>query len=172
MFNNIGELMKFLLIRTLLLSLMISVLPLLANPLTNNPVHEVSYEFNKQLMCMAKNIYYEAGMEPYEGKLAVAAVVMNRVNNPNFPKTVCDVVYQKVNSTYQFSWVGENKTSSPNKYAWEESLIVAKKAMTGQVLHDIISKTKALYFHATSIKPDWNHRKVAQIGNHIFYASK
>ena len=72
--------MKFLLIRTLVVMLSLSFLPLLANPLTNNPIYEIGQEFNKQLLCMAKNIYYEAGMEPYEGKLAVAQVVNNRVN--------------------------------------------------------------------------------------------
>lgn len=158
--------MKFLLLRTLFLSLTLSFLPLLANPLTNNPVYEVSQEFNKQLLCMAKNVYFEAAMEPYEGKLAVANVVMNRVANPNFPKTVCGVVYQKD----QFSWVGNVNEEIRNKYMWEESLIVARKALTEPNIHDIISKTKVLYFHAVSVNPDWHLRKVTQIGNHIFYA--
>jgi spore germination cell wall hydrolase CwlJ-like protein len=66
-------------------------------------------------------------MEPYEGKLAVAQVTMNRANSSKFPSTVCDVVYQKTGSTYQFSWVGEKVSSIKNKYAWEECLIVARK---------------------------------------------
>jgi len=161
--------MKFLLVRTLILSLILSFLPLLANPLTNNPIYEIGQEFNKQLLCMAKNIYYEAGKEPYEGKLAVAQVVNNRVNSHLFPRTVCEVVYQKVNNTYQFSWVGEHPTGQLNPYVWEESLMVAKKSMTQTNIHELLAKTKAMYFHATSVSPDWHMRKVTQIGNHIFY---
>ena len=164
--------MKFLLIRTFVVLLSLSFLPLLANPLTNNPIYEISHEFNKQLLCMARNIYYEAGREPYEGKLAVAQVVNNRVNNSKFPKTICEVIYQKINNTYQFSWVGENVSTQMNKYVWEESLMVAKKSMTQSNIHELLAKSKAMYFHAVSVSPDWNLKRVTKIGNHIFYASK
>jgi spore germination cell wall hydrolase CwlJ-like protein len=129
----------------------------------------ISQDIGKQVLCMAKNIYYEAASEPFEGKLAVAQVTMNRVNSNKFPSSVCDVVYQKTGNTYQFSWVGENVSSVKNKYAWEESLIVAKKALTETRLHDTIFKTKAMYYHNTSVKPGWNLKYVAKIGNHLFY---
>ena len=164
--------MKFLLIRTFVVLLSLSFLPLLANPLTNNPLYEISHEFNKQLLCMARNIYYEAGREPYEGKLAVAQVVNNRVNSSKFPKTICEVVYQKINNIYQFSWVGEHPSTQMNKYVWEESLMVAKKSMTQSNIHELLAKSKAMYFHAVSVSPDWNLKRVTKIGNHIFYASK
>lgn len=136
---------------------------------------KITYEFAvaqdiaKQMLCMAKNLYYEAAMEPYEGKLAVAQVTMNRVNSSKFPSNICDVVYQKINNTYQFSWVGENVGSVKNKYAWEECLIVAKKALTENMLHDTIYKTKAMYYHNTSVNPQWKLKYVAKIGNHLFY---
>jgi spore germination cell wall hydrolase CwlJ-like protein len=47
------------------------------------------------VMCMALNLYYEAKGEPKQGQLAVAHVVMNRVNDPNYPQTVCGVIKQK-----------------------------------------------------------------------------
>jgi spore germination cell wall hydrolase CwlJ-like protein len=134
-------------------------------------VQEVSGELGQQILCMAKNLYYEAAKEPFEGKLAVANVVMNRVNNPQFPKTVCEVVYQKVNHTYQFSWVGEHVGPVTNKYAWEECMIVAKKSLTEIRLHDTIYKSKAMYYHNTSINPQWKLKRVTQIGNHIFYTN-
>ena len=118
---------------------------------------------------MAKNIYYEAASESFEGKLAVAQVTMNRVNSNKFPSNVCDVVYQKTGSTYQFSWVGENVSPVRNKYAWEECLIVAKKALTEKRLHDTIYKTKSMYYHNTSVNPAWKLKYVAKIGNHLFY---
>jgi len=162
--------MKFLLIRTLILSLIMSFMPLLANPLTNNPVYEIGREFNKQLICMAKNIYFESAMEPYEGKLAVAQVVKNRTNSNKFPSDICGVVYQRTGSTCQFTWTCSKETDIRNKYAWEESLYIAKKALTEVTLHDDIAKSKALYYHATYVSPEWNNmRIVRKIGNHIFY---
>jgi spore germination cell wall hydrolase CwlJ-like protein len=129
----------------------------------------ITQDIGKQLLCMAKNIYYEAASESFEGKLAVAQVTMNRVNSKKFPSNVCDVVYQKTGSTYQFSWVGENVSTVKNKYAWEECLIVARKALTEKHLHDTIYKTKSMYYHNTSVNPAWKLKYVAKIGNHLFY---
>jgi spore germination cell wall hydrolase CwlJ-like protein len=129
----------------------------------------VSQDLNKQLLCMAKNIYYEAASESFEGKLAVAQVTMNRVNSPLYPKTICEVVYQKTGSTYQFSWVGENVGPVRSKYAWEECLIVARKALTQLKLHDTIYETKSMFYHNTSVNPAWKLKYVAKIGNHLFY---
>lgn len=136
-------------------------------PLTEQ--QEVAMDLGQQIECMAKNIYYEAAMEPFEGKLAVAQVTMNRTQSPLYPKTVCGVVYQKVNNTYQFSWVGEKVKGITNKYAWEECMIVARKALTEYKLHDTIYKTKSMYYHNNKVNPGWNLRYVARIGNHLFY---
>jgi spore germination cell wall hydrolase CwlJ-like protein len=60
---------------------------------------------------------------------------------------------------------------SKNKYTWEESQLIAKRALTQPVLHDIIAESNALFFHAVYINPGWNKTKVVkQIGNHIFYS--
>ena len=132
-------------------------------PLTEK--QEVAMDLGQQIECMAKNIYYEAANEPYEGKLAVAQVTMNRTQSPQFPKTVCGVVYQKG----QFSWVDETRYPIKSKYAWEECMIVARKALTEHKLHDTIYKTKSMYFHNTSVHPEWKFKYVAKIGNHLFY---
>ena len=159
--------MKFL--QTLLsIALFISI-PLTAQEQTLSIEQNVSSDIGKQILCMAKNLYYEAAMEPYEGKLAVAQVTMNRANSSQFPASVCDVVYQKTGRTYQFSWVGEKVSEVRNKYAWEECLIVAKKALTERKLHDTIYKTQAMYYHNTSVNPAWKLKYVAKIGNHLFY---
>jgi spore germination cell wall hydrolase CwlJ-like protein len=86
----------------------------------------------KNLSCLALNIYREAGHEPFEGKVAVAQVTINRTRDPNFPDTVCEVVYQK-NSfmgkvVCQFSWYCDNahRMRPINKQAYEESYKVAK----------------------------------------------
>jgi spore germination cell wall hydrolase CwlJ-like protein len=144
-------------------------LPLTSQQQTLKYENAISKDIGKQVLCMAKNIYYEAASESFEGKLAVAQVTMNRVNSKQFPSNVCDVVYQKTGSTYQFSWVGENVGPIRSKYAWEECLIVAKKALTEKRLHDTIYKTKSMYYHNTSVNPAWKLKYVAKIGNHLFY---
>lgn len=136
---------------------------------------EVSANYNKQVDCLAKNIYHEAANESYEGKLAVAQVTMNRVSDPNYPKDICSVVYQKTktpsnSTTCQFSWTCMAVSMTYDKYKWEESVNIAKRALTEPVLHDTIAQSNALYYHAVYVKPGWNKTKVVkQIGNHIFY---
>ena len=56
---------------------------------------------DKELKCLANNIYYEAGGENFEGKVAVAQVTINRTQDENFPNDVCGVVYQK-NVVYKY----------------------------------------------------------------------
>jgi len=138
---------------------------------------QVSLDYNKQVDCLAKNIYHEAASESYEGKLAVAQVTMNRVNSGKFPSDICSVVYQKttdqnLKTVCQFSWTCMVKELvTKDKYAWEVSVIIAKRALTEPVLHDKISETNALYYHAVYVNPGWNKTKVVkQIGNHIFYS--
>lgn len=138
---------------------------------------QVSLDYNKQVDCLAKNIYHEAASESYEGKLAVAQVTMNRVNSGKFPSDICSVVYQKttdqnLKTVCQFSWTCMVKELvTKDKYAWEVSVIIAKRALTEPVLHDKIAETNALYYHAVYVKPGWNKTKVVkQIGNHIFYS--
>lgn len=130
-------------------------------------------EREKQLDCLARNIYWEAATEPFEGKVAVAQVTMNRVNSGKFSDTVCGVVYQK-NVIYekvicQFSWVCEHahkvKVIQPNFY--QESYDVAKKVLLENFR--LPGLTEALYYHATYVSPGWRLKKVAQIGQHIFY---
>ena len=129
---------------------------------------------NKEVLCLAKNIYYEAASEPYEGKLAVAQITLNRTNDPRYPKDICGVVYQKTVAngkiTCQFTWTCFKEYAIRSKYLWEESLLVARRALTESVLHDKIAQTNALHYHAVYVDPKWSKGKiVARIGNHIFY---
>lgn len=128
---------------------------------------------NKQLDCLARNIYHEAGGEPFEGKVAVAQVTINRANSGQFPSDICKVVYQK-NVVYekvlcQFSWYCENASSvkPKNIKAFRESEIVARQVLLENFR--LPSLQQALYFHGAQINPKWNKERVGQIGNHIFY---
>jgi spore germination cell wall hydrolase CwlJ-like protein len=133
---------------------------------------EKALKLKQEVYCMAKNIYHEAGTESFEGKSAVSQVVMNRLNDPKYPKNVCAVVYQNNGRTYQFSWVGMKPKKVINTFAWEESMYVAQKALSGEVVHPGLQKKNALFYHANYVHPKWKLRKVATIGNHIFYTYK
>ena len=158
-------------------TVMLYSFPSISEELTEEIISEqVSQDFNKQLKCLADNIYFEAATESYEGKLAVAQVTLNRANDPKFPSTVCEVVYQRsyVNKLLvcQFSWTCMKNMLVRDKYSYEESEMVARRALTEPKVHDTISKTNALYYHNTQVNPGWNLQRVTQIGHHIFYKSK
>jgi N-acetylmuramoyl-L-alanine amidase len=128
---------------------------------------------NKQLDCLARNIYHEAGGEPFEGKVAVAQVTINRAESGKFPDDICKVVYQK-NIVYekvlcQFSWYCQqpNNAKPRNPTAFRESEMVARQVLLEGFR--LPSLKSALYFHATHINPNWNKEKVAVIGGHVFY---
>jgi spore germination cell wall hydrolase CwlJ-like protein len=130
----------------------------------------------QQLDCLAINIYREAGHEPFEGKVAVAQVTMNRVKDGRFGKDVCGVVYQKnvvmERVVCQFSWYCDSvhRNRPINKEAYNESYEVAKKVLLEGFKLDVLKD--ALYYHATYVNPRWNLEKIGQIGQHIFYKSK
>jgi N-acetylmuramoyl-L-alanine amidase len=50
---------------------------------------------DKDVECLARNIFYESGSEPLEGKVAVGLVTINRSQDPRYPNTICGVVHQK-----------------------------------------------------------------------------
>jgi spore germination cell wall hydrolase CwlJ-like protein len=126
-----------------------------------------------QLDCLARNIYHEAGYEPFEGKVAVAQVTLNRVASGVFPSDVCKVVYQK-NIVYekvlcQFSWYCDQASLKRplNSPAYYESMEVAKKVLLEGFR--LPSVKEALYYHADYVNPKWGKQPIAKIGRHIFY---
>jgi spore germination cell wall hydrolase CwlJ-like protein len=133
-------------------------------------------EQTRQLECLTRNIYWEAASEPFEGKVAVAQVTMNRMQSGKFANSVCGVVHQK-NVFYekvvcQFSWYCENnhKVKPVHKPMWRESEEVAKKVLLEGFR--LPSLQKALYYHADYVNPGWNHPKIEKIGRHIFYGER
>jgi spore germination cell wall hydrolase CwlJ-like protein len=112
----------------------------------------------KDLKCLALNVYHEARGESFLGQVLVAKTTLNRVDSPDFPKAVCDVVYQP----NQFSW-----TLVKQKQPTLEQLEIAVKAVYVALDHP----SNALYFHATTVKPQWSKHKeyLYKEGNHVFY---
>jgi len=127
----------------------------------------------RQLECLARNIYWEAASEPFEGKVAVAQVTTNRLESGKFADSICGVVYQK-NVVYekvicQFSWYceGNHKVRAMHPQMWKESQEVAKMVLLEGFR--LPSLKDALYYHATYISPNWRKEKIVVIGQHVFY---
>lgn len=135
---------------------------------------QLSYDKQQALMkeveCLAKNIYFEAGGEPYNGKVAVAEVTLNRVRSEGYPNTVCGVVYQKSKGICQFSWVCEGKKRVNHRASsWAESMRISQNLLVAKRETNIVGNAK--FFHANYVEPNWSHTKkfVKRIGNHLFY---
>lgn len=114
--------------------------------------------------CLARNIYYEAGVESKAGKYAVANVTINRLKSGKWGNDVCKVVYARK----QFSWTHQKKLPNPHPALWKESREVAIRSLNGTRVGGL---DKSMFYHATYVKPNWadkNHY-VTQIGLHKFY---
>lgn len=127
-----------------------------------------------EIQCLAKNIYYESGNQPLEGKVAVGLVTLNRKNDKRFPSTVCGVVNQRTRSVCQFSWRCSNvRAPDMNGAQWRESHRIALVLLTIPDTYQNFKRkyTDALYFHATYVRPSWSRVKerVATVGGHLFY---
>jgi spore germination cell wall hydrolase CwlJ-like protein len=175
-FNKIVTNKFLIVVSTILISINL-IVPVAKAQVEKKTTHVASQQFAQELQCLAENIYFESASESFEGKLAVAQVTLNRVNSNKFPKTVCGVVKQKdiINGVMvcQFSWFcNQVLNMTKNKYQWEESVLVAKKALTTDVVHDTLYREKAMYYHANYVKPGWNLPRITQIGAHIFYKEK
>ena len=122
----------------------------------------------KQLQCLEHNIFYEAGVEDYAGKIAVAQVTLNRLKTKRWGNTICKVVY----APHQFSWTKQNK-NPPKGKLWAESKRAAQDFINGLRVSGL---KESMYYHATWMeeKPRWAHHKiqVAEIGQHAFYKAK
>ena len=145
------------------------------SPFTKHAVFVPSKVTSKELQCMTRVIYYEAGNQSRAGKEAVAIVVLNRVVNQRYPNSVCGVVKQAfmVNEkrVCQFSFHCEPHRKI-NKHIWDESYALAKRVLTNTFDRDILTKVEdALYFHANYVRPPWSKQKVfvTQIDHHLFY---
>ena len=119
---------------------------------------------SRELECLAAGIYFESKSEPLAGQLAVGQVIANRANSGRFARTYCGVLFQRG----QFSFVRGGRWPAIAKSArqWHNAVAVAK--IVHQGLKDS-SVGKALFFHAKRVNPRWRLRRVASVGNHIFY---
>ena len=110
------------------------------------------------LVCLALAVYYEARSEPLPGQVAVAEVVLNRVEHSAYPSTICEVVQEggTVRNRCQFSYWCDGKPESPLDYrAWRLARVVAKLTYNGVVSADI---GNSMHYHTTYVSPYWSAR--------------
>lgn len=110
-------------------------------------------------MCLATVVYLEARGESYEGQIAVAEVVMNRVKSENYPDTACDVIMQQGQFVYREGL--ESILTGTISYEAAYEVMTCGSDLTGG----------ATYFHTTEVNPYWSDdfEYTVTIGNHVFY---
>ena len=120
---------------------------------------------SRELECLATGIYFESKSEPLAGQLAVGKVIANRADSGGrFPGTYCGVLFQRG----QFSFVHGRtlpKVARTNRQ-WQTAVAIAK--IVDQDLKES-AVGNALFFHARYVSPGWRMKRVASIGNHVFY---
>jgi spore germination cell wall hydrolase CwlJ-like protein len=145
------------------------------------PTKVNAFDENNDIYCMAQNIYFEAGNQPLAGKIAVAQVVLNRLEHPNYPTTMCDVIYQAkwkenwlgnlvpIRHQCQFSWFCDGKSDDPvDSPTWMNSLKVAADVVQGKY-GDITEGST--HYHSIYVHPYWadSLNETVVINEHIFY---
>jgi N-acetylmuramoyl-L-alanine amidase len=118
-----------------------------------------------ELACLATGIYFESKSEPLAGQLAVGKVIANRAHSHGrFPSSYCGVLFQRG----QFSFVHGHSLPqvAHGNRQWQTAVAIAKivdKDLKDSAVGD------ALFFHARYVSPGWHLKRVAAIGNHIFF---
>jgi len=135
--------------------------------------------------CLVEAIYYEAGNQPFVGKVAVAQVVVNRVNSRHHPDTVCNVVHEGPISQWwwdnhrkvvpikhkcQFSYYCDGKDEEAyESKSWSDSEHAAILVLRNTMLKDVTSG--ATHYHADYVEPWWAKKliRTVTIENHLFF---
>ena len=169
-------------IKELMLSfLTITAEPALADDVT---IPDNSFVINES-HCLADNVYHEARNQPAAGQMAVISVTINRVNDPRFPNTICEVVKEgphrpswkdetvmiPVRHRCQFSWYCDGKSDRINDMeTYNNILLLTESVVSGSI--KILDITEgATHYHADYVEPAWakTKTKTIEIEDHIFY---
>jgi len=141
-------------------------------PSAMNAIHIAAQSVERETKCLADAIYHEARSESEAGQMAVAEVVLNRVNSGKYPDSICGVVYQGANRVTgcQFSFTCDGSLKQRiEPIAYTRAQRVAKNIVMG---HGRALVGSATYYHADYVAPAWAsaYEQTARIGRHIFYS--
>jgi spore germination cell wall hydrolase CwlJ-like protein len=126
--------------------------------------HRVNHTV-KDVECLARNIYYEAGNQADIGRYAVAHVTVNRVRSGYWGTTVCGVVH----APSQFSWTLLKRLPQPDPGIYHRCQEIAQAVLAGE---GVAGLERSLFYHADYIQnPNWADvtQRAKKIGQHIFY---
>jgi len=118
----------------------------------------------REIECLAAGIYFEAKSEPLIGQLAVGEVIANRAGSGRFPSTYCGVLFQR--GQFSFIRAGKMPPIPRSSRQWQTAVAIAK------IVDNDLKESQAsdaLFFHARRVSPKWRLKRVASIGNHVFY---
>ncbi|MDB5661226.1 MAG: cell wall hydrolase [Cypionkella sp.] len=124
---------------------------------------------DQQWQCLKTAIYFEARGETLKGQFAVAEVVLNRVDSPRYPKTICGVVQQRGSGSCAFSYSCDgNKDVMTDRSSAEVAGRIARVMLDGAPR---ALTAGATYFHTRAVSPSWSRKfdRTAAIGSHLFY---
>lgn len=130
---------------------------------------------DRQFQCLAEGVYFEARGETRQGQVAVAQVIMNRVNHDEFPDTICGVVYQNQHwrNRCQFSFACDGQPERiTERGAWSVAEGVSRQVLEGRDLIETIEEST--HYHAAYVRPRWAPRMIRldRVGLHIFYKGR
>lgn len=121
--------------------------------------------------CLAEALYFEARGESVKGQFAVAEVILNRVDSPNYPDTVCGVVHQGTGRKYacQFTYTCDGHKDIIREAGAFEQVGKVAGLMVGGAPRPLTQG--ATHYHTTAVSPRWARKfpRTAKIGVHLFY---
>jgi N-acetylmuramoyl-L-alanine amidase len=121
-------------------------------------------KLSEDMHCLAGAIYFESKSESLEGQYAVGRVVIARAQSGRYPSTYCGVVYQR--SQFSFVRGGRMPAINENSRDWREAVAIAQLAHADAWDSPVEG---AISFHATRVSPGWRLKRMARLGNHVFY---
>ncbi|MEM8879721.1 MAG: cell wall hydrolase [Pseudomonadota bacterium] len=121
--------------------------------------------------CLTQALYFEARGETVEGQFAVAEVILNRVDDPRYPATVCDVINEGTGRRYacQFTYTCDGRAETVDDIVlWNRMGHIAQMMLDG---HPRRLTDGATHYHANWVNPRWAQTfpQTAEIGVHLFY---
>lgn len=125
----------------------------------------------QQVACLQEAIYHEARGEDIHGQFAVAEVILNRVDLPNYPDSVCGVVRQNAHrrNACQFSYACDGRSDDMTEPRARRLAGAIAQVMIGGAPRELTEG--ATHFHTTGVRPRWSRtfHRTAQFGSHLFY---
>jgi len=126
-------------------------------------------EGDAELKCLTEALYFESRGESLEGQIGVAEVILNRVDSPLYPRTICGVVKQSGGGGCQFSYVCDGHADRMREADAADLAGRIARAMLDDAPR--LLTAGATHFHTRSVRPGWSKRfaHTASIGAHLFY---